>query len=40
MNIIDFIFRIIDIKEDSIIIYKKLKTIKSYIIKLIIIEYL
>ena len=35
---VDSILRIIGTEEDSIIIIKKLKTIKSYIIKLAIVE--
>ena len=37
-NAVDSILRIIDTEEDSTIIVEKLKTIKSYIIKLVIIE--
>ena len=38
MNIVDSILRIIDTKEDSIIIVEKLKTIKPYIIGLVVVE--
>ena len=38
INAVDSILRIIDTKEDSTTIVKKLKTIKPYITKLTIIE--
>ena len=37
-NTVDSILRIIDIKEDSITIVEKLKTIKPYIIGLAVVE--
>jgi len=40
MNIIDSILKIIDTEKDSTIIQEMLKTMKSYISKLVIIEYL
>jgi len=36
-NVVDSILRIISIEEDSTIIIKKLKTIKSYIIELVVV---
>ena len=40
MNTVDSILRIIGTEEDSIIIIRKLETIKSYIVELVIVKYL